>query len=146
MNRRDLLKSLTALPALAPLIRLEESPTKPRSDASYEDWEIRWYGWSKPVNQHVLIGYWYAVNEKRKLMAYSACPGNVLYILELQLMNTSIQEDQVVITPDTPVAIAENEQRKALDKLLHFLKTEEPPEYITGIKTRTASRFSQLPR
>lgn len=125
MNRRDLLKSLTALPAIAPLIRLEESPTKPKNEAAYEDWKIRWYGWTKQVNQHVLIGYWYAVNEKRKRLAYSACPGNTGYIFELQLMDTSVQEDQIVITPDTPVAVAEGQQMKALAKLIHFLKTTE---------------------
>ncbi|SRR6266404_7599896 len=123
MNRRDLLKSLTALPALAPLIELEESPTKPKNEMFFGEWQIRWYGWTKLPNQHVLIGYWYAVNinVSKKLMAYSACPGSVGWIFEGQLIDTTVYEDQIFITPDTPIHIAEKQQKKALDKLIRFL-------------------------
>lgn len=133
MNRRDLFKSLALLPALQPLIRLNESPTRP-PDVGYvddPDWIIKWYGWRQMPAQHVIIGYWLARNERKKLMAYSSCPGDIGWIYEGQLMNTGAQQDQIFVTPDTPVSVAENEQEKALKKLILFLKTEKPPDYTS---------------
>lgn len=117
------------LPALAPLIRLDESPTKPPTEEQFKDldthtnWKIRWHGWHQLPAQHCIFGYWWARSEERKLQAFSACPGSVGYILDAQMMNLCIQDDQIFITPDTPVLVAEEQQKKALDKLIHFLKT-----------------------
>jgi hypothetical protein len=133
MNRRELLQSLSFLPALAPLVRLEESPTKPASVIHDHDWKIRWYGWHQLQTMHALFGYWWARNEKLKLQAASPCPGNITWMFDGQYMDTSVQKDQILITPDTPVLIAEEEQKKALDKLLHFLRTapqREPRKFL----------------
>lgn len=135
MERRKFLESLALLPALAPLIRLEESPTKPSTEEWLKDsdtqtnWKIKWHGWYQMPTQHCIFGYWWARNEEQKLQAFSACPGDVGYILDGQMMNSSVQKDQIFITPDTPVSVAEEQQKKALTKLIHFLKTRPHPRW-----------------
>lgn len=121
MNRRSLLQSLALLPALAPLVKLEESPTKPLSEINIPNWKIRWHGWHQLPAQHALFGYWWARNEKSKLQAASPCPGKITWMLDHQMMNLCIQEDQTLITPETPVSVAEEQQNKALDNLIRFL-------------------------
>ena len=132
MNRRDLLQSLSLLPALAPLVRLEESKTKPPTETLIEGqsnllWKIKWHGWHQLPAQHALFGYWWARNEALKLQAAAPCPGRITYMWDAQMMDVSIQKDQILITPETSVLVAEEQQNKALENLILFLKTEAPP-------------------
>jgi hypothetical protein len=110
-------------------VKLEESPTKPLKEINIPNWKICWHGWHQLPAQHALFGYWWARNERLKLQAAAPCPGRITWMWDAQLMNVSIQEDQILITPETPVSVAEEQQKKALDNLIHFLKTEKLPAH-----------------
>lgn len=100
-------------------------------DLSYKEWSIKWNGWIRPANMHVLSGYWVAYRKDSHLGAYSAVPGACGWFYPLQLFDTSIHEDdgQVVITPETSIKVAEKQKQMGLTRLIEFLHEEKYSQF-----------------
>ena len=135
MDRRDLLKTFLAIPAVEKLAQINRDSIDNTTKLGHRhtpdlkapnDWKITWYGWHQLPAQHAFFGYWLARRDfpDGNVQVYSAVPGGVGRIYPGQIMNIAVYPDegQILITPDSTTAEAMEQQEKALTRLIAHLQ------------------------
>jgi hypothetical protein len=71
-------------------------------EQQYGPWLIRWSDWQKPVNQHILVGYWYARRpDAPGTFVAATTMGNCRTYDRLHTIDFTLDRDWLLITPDS---------------------------------------------
>ena len=134
MNRRDLLKKLTVVPALVGIPFLPDLKSRLNMIASpdefmYKGWHVVWFDWCQIPNMDVRVCKWAAYSPKLGDWHLVSCwPGMCGSFISNQVLDISMREHQILPTfQSTPEDLAyyRNECLERLKRLIH--RVGSPP-------------------
>lgn len=125
-SRRDFLKHLGPVIAAGSALTvstLAEAKSLNADEFDYRGMRVRWSGWQRPVNQIVVIGFWYAFRKGERKVFYQTTVGSDGLMNELDVIDVSWYEGW---PRPTPMELSSPEdfeavKRRAKVALLTFL-------------------------